>query len=77
MGKPLAKNLIRARFPLTVFCRSKPPLEELIREGDSEASSPKAVAESSEVIITMLPDCNSWRSLFFWGQSRNRPQSDL
>lgn len=56
MGKPMAKNLIRAGFPLTVFSRSKPPVEELIREGASEASSPKAVAESSEVIITMLPD---------------------
>lgn len=56
MGKPMAKNLIRAGFPLTVSSRSKPPVEELVQEGASSASSPKAVAESSEVIITMLPD---------------------
>ena len=56
MGKPMAKNLLRAGFPLTVFNRSTPPVEELIREGASSAVSPKAVAESSEVIITMLPD---------------------
>ncbi|MGQ9508947.1 MAG: 2-hydroxy-3-oxopropionate reductase [Thermodesulfobacteriota bacterium] len=56
MGKPMAKNLLRAGFELTVFSRSKPPVEELVREGASSAQSPKAVAESSEVIITMLPD---------------------
>ena len=56
MGKPMARNLLKAGFPLVVFSRSKGPVEELVREGALAALSPKEVAERSEVIITMLPD---------------------
>ena len=33
MGKPMAKNLIKAGFPLIVFSRSIGPVEELVKEG--------------------------------------------
>ena len=56
MGKPMAKNLLKAGFPLVVFNRSKGPLEELVREGAISADSAKGVAERAETIITMLPD---------------------
>ena len=56
MGKPMARNLLKAGFPLVVFSRSKGPVEELVREGALAAPSPREVAERSEVIITMLPD---------------------
>jgi 2-hydroxy-3-oxopropionate reductase len=56
MGKPMAKNLLKAGFPLVVFSRSKRPVEELVQEKALYANSPKEVAERSEVIITMLPD---------------------
>jgi len=56
MGKPMAKNLLKAGFPLVVFSRSKGPVEELVKEGALSAGSPREVAERSEVIITMLPD---------------------
>jgi len=54
MGKPMAKNLLKAGFELTVYNRSKPPMEELIKLGAKGANSPKELAEVSEVVITMV-----------------------
>ena len=56
MGKPMARNLLKAGFPLVVFSRSKRPVEELVKEGAASGDSPREVAERSEVLITMLPD---------------------
>ncbi len=56
MGKPMARNLIKAGYSLVVHNRSRGPLDELTAEGAAEASSPKKVAEQCEVVVTMLPD---------------------
>jgi 2-hydroxy-3-oxopropionate reductase len=56
MGKPIARNLIKAGFELTVHNRSQASVDELVREGAAQASSPKEVAEASELVITNLPD---------------------
>ncbi len=52
----MAKNLLKARFPLVVFNRSKEPVKELAQAGASPVASAKEVAERSTVTITMLPD---------------------
>ncbi|MDI3502989.1 MAG: 2-hydroxy-3-oxopropionate reductase, partial [Archaeoglobi archaeon] len=56
MGKPMARNLLRAGYPLVVHNRSREPVKELVSEGAEEAFSPKEVAQRSDVVITMLPD---------------------
>jgi 2-hydroxy-3-oxopropionate reductase len=56
MGKPMAKNLLKAGFHLVVFSRNKRSVGELVQEKAIHADSPKEVAERAEVIITMLPD---------------------
>ncbi len=56
MGKPMAKNLLKAGYPLVVYDRHREKVEELMREGAKGASSSKEVAQESEVVITMLPD---------------------
>lgn len=56
MGKPMAKNLLKAGFNLVVFSRSNGPVEELVKEKALSVNSPREVAGHSEVIITMLPD---------------------
>ena len=56
MGKPMARNLMEAGYELTVHNRSPEKAEELGEEGATVASSPKEVAENSDLIITMLPD---------------------
>jgi len=56
MGKPMARNLIKAGYPMVVHSRSRGPVDELAAEGAAPAASPKEVAQQSDVIITMLPD---------------------
>ncbi len=56
MGKPMARNLIKAGYPLVVHNRSRAAVNELEKESAKAATSPQEVAEQSEVVITMLPD---------------------
>jgi 2-hydroxy-3-oxopropionate reductase len=56
MGKPMAGNLLKAGYSLVVHNRSGAAVEELVAQGATAASSPKEVAEQSDVVITMLPD---------------------
>ena len=51
MGKPMARNLLKAGFELTVHSRSRPPVGELVAEGASAAESPKGCAEGMDAII--------------------------
>jgi 2-hydroxy-3-oxopropionate reductase len=52
----MARNLMRAGYRLTVHNRSRAIVDELATEGATPATSPRAVAEASEVVITCLPD---------------------
>jgi 2-hydroxy-3-oxopropionate reductase len=65
MGKPMARNLLGAGFPLTVHSRSAPPVEELASESAARASSPAEVARASDVTITMLPDTPDVEAVLF------------
>jgi 2-hydroxy-3-oxopropionate reductase len=56
MGKPMARNLLRAGYPLVVLNRSRAPVDELVAEGAKAGTSPRDVAAVSDVVITMLPD---------------------
>jgi 2-hydroxy-3-oxopropionate reductase len=56
MGKPMARNLLKAGFPLVVHNRSHSKVEELVKEGAAGASSPREVASNTDVVITMLPN---------------------
>ena len=40
MGKPMAKNLIKAGHPLVVHSRSRGPVDELVASGATAAGSP-------------------------------------
>lgn len=56
MGKPMARNLLKAGFPLTVYSRRHSSIEELIADGAAGARSPREVAALSDVIITIVTD---------------------
>jgi 2-hydroxy-3-oxopropionate reductase len=56
MGKPMARNLMKAGFPLTVHNRSRAKVDELVREGAVAADSAREVTAASDIIITMLPN---------------------
>jgi 2-hydroxy-3-oxopropionate reductase len=56
MGKPMAKNLLKAGYPLVVHNRSREAVQELVGEGAQEGFSPKDVASQVDIIFTNLPD---------------------
>jgi 2-hydroxy-3-oxopropionate reductase len=56
MGKSMARNILKAGFPLVIHNRSRPAVDELVHEGARSASSPKEVAEQVDVVFTNLPD---------------------
>jgi len=56
MGRPMARNLIKAGYSLVVHNRSRESVQELVQSGAKEAWSPREVAQKSGIIITMLPD---------------------
>jgi 2-hydroxy-3-oxopropionate reductase len=52
----MARNLLRAGFPVVVLNRSRGPVDELVAEGATAGTTPQDVASRSDVVITMLPD---------------------
>lgn len=56
MGKPMAKNLIDAGYDLVVHDINREAVKEMTDYGAETASSPKEIAQKSEIIITMLPN---------------------
>jgi 2-hydroxy-3-oxopropionate reductase len=56
MGKSIARNILKAGFPLVVHNRSRAAVDELVAEGASAAFSPSEVASQVDVIFTNLPD---------------------
>ena len=56
MGKSIARNILKAGFPLVVHNRSRAAVEELVAEGARAAASPAEVASRVQIVFTNLPD---------------------
>ena len=56
MGRPMALNLLKAGYSLTVCDINPEPVAELVKAGAAEAASPKEAVKDCELIITMLPN---------------------
>ena len=56
MGKPMARNLLKAGFSLTVYSRRTSSIDELVADGATGAPSPREVGAVSDVVITMVTD---------------------
>ncbi len=56
MGKSIARNILKAGFPVVVHNRSRGAVDELVTEGATAANSPKEVAEQVDIVFTNLPD---------------------
>jgi 3-hydroxyisobutyrate dehydrogenase len=55
MGRPMAANLVKAGYRLTVYDVDGAAVEALVNQGALAANSAREVAEASEVIVSMLP----------------------
>jgi len=55
MGRPMAKNLIKAGYSLVVYDKVA-PLDDVVAMGAEAGTSSKDVASKSDIVITMLPN---------------------
>src|SRR5262245_16343352 len=52
MGHGMAKNIVSKGFPLTIVAhRNRTPVESLVAKGATEAKTPRAVAEASDIVV--------------------------
>ncbi len=56
MGKPMARNLLKAGYSLTVYDIVPEKMDDVVEAGAKAGSSSKDVTEKSEIVITMLPN---------------------
>jgi 2-hydroxy-3-oxopropionate reductase len=56
MGKPMAKNLVKAGYDVTVYNRSSAAVDEVVAEGATAGTSAADVASKSDIIVMMVPD---------------------
>lgn len=65
MGAPMASNLLRGGFQVTVYNRTAAKCEPLVAEGAVAALTPRAATEGKDVIITMISNDDSIREVFY------------
>jgi len=56
MGMPMARNLLKAGFEVTVFNRTASKCERIRKDGAKVASSPKEVATGNTIVVTIVSD---------------------
>jgi 2-hydroxy-3-oxopropionate reductase len=56
MGRPMARNLLKAGYSLVVRDLNQAAVDELVAEGAVAGTSSRDVAATTDVLITMLPD---------------------
>jgi len=63
MGRPMARNLLNAGYPLTVHNRTESKVRELLSQGAVWAATPSDVAANSDVVITCVTDTPDVRAV--------------
>jgi 3-hydroxyisobutyrate dehydrogenase-like beta-hydroxyacid dehydrogenase len=66
MGRPMALNLLKAGYPLTVWNRTASRAEELVAAGAKLAKSPRELAANSEFVISIVSDPQALEEVL-WG----------
>lgn len=64
MGKPMAKNLLKAGYALRVHDIVREPVRELVALGAKEAQSARELAENSDLVVTMLPTSKEVKEVY-------------
>lgn len=65
MGKSIARNILKAGFPLVVHNRSRTAVQDLVSEGAEEAFTPAEVASKVDIVFTNLPDSPDVETVVF------------
>jgi 3-hydroxyisobutyrate dehydrogenase-like beta-hydroxyacid dehydrogenase len=67
MGRPMGMNLLKAGHTLTVWNRTAARADELVKAGAVLAKTPREVASSSDVLLSIVSDPSALESVL-WGQ---------
>ena len=59
MGAPMAANLLKAGYEVTVYNRTASKCSPLVSQGAKQAASPKEAAASTDIVITMVSNDQS------------------
>ena len=65
MGRPMAKNLLKAGHELMVFDFNQAAVDELVAAGAKAGTCGKDLAEFADVVITMVPNSPHVRAAVF------------
>lgn len=65
MGLPMAQNLLKKGFSLTVYNRTKEKAAPLLTDGAKWASTPRELGVHTDIVITMISDDEVLKSLVF------------
>lgn len=65
MGEPMAGNLVKAGYPVTVWNRTPAKTGTLAEMGANVAENPAAAAEGADILFTMLADGAAVEDLLF------------
>ena len=65
MGKPMAENLLRKGYSVSIVSRHPEKEVTLIAQGVFTVASPQELAHTSDVVILMLPETNTVEQILF------------
>ena len=65
MGAPMAKNLLRSKYEVKVFNRTKNKAIKLKKYGAKVCTSLKEVVSDRDVVISMLSDDNAIKKIYY------------
>jgi 3-hydroxyisobutyrate dehydrogenase len=68
MGRPMALNLLKAGFSLTIHSRTKSKAQDVISAGAVWADSPAEAAKNADVVITCVTDTPDVRNVLLGKQ---------
>jgi len=63
MGEPIALRLLQAGYPTTIYDRTKEKTQELAQQGATVATSPRDLAQQSDIIISCVTDNHALNSV--------------
>lgn len=71
MGKPMARNLLKAGFPVVVWNRTKSRADDLVSEGARWGGSSRELAAQVDVLMTIVSDPPALEGVL-WGSHGNK-----
>ena len=65
MGMPMARNLVKAGFPLTVWNRTRAKADALAKDGVRVAATPRELARDVDVLVVMVTNSPDVEAVLF------------